>query len=435
MHARGVRRRGARGRAAPARAFRCGTARRSTRCSRGCSRCSSIPTSTRSSPTRRRAPGKDILAAERQQPLRRRDDGGPRRVRRSSYPLNSRLVKRDGKLVEEVYRVGGRYGAQIAAIVGHLEAAIPFATEPMADGAARADHVLPDRRGGRPRGVRHRLGAGQGVAGRHDQRLHRGLPGRARHQGRVGSARLLRQPRRRPRRSRSSPRNAQWFEDRMPWDPKYRKQGVQRHHRQRHRRRRRDRRLGPDDAGRHQPAERPGRSASSTAASRCRCRTSTRRTTSRRRPSSAASSRGRRRKPARAEKWSALAGELTTNMHEVIGHASGKIAERLKGNPQSVLKEQFSALEEARADLVALYFLPDPKLVELGLRRRGRSRRDRARRVRGLRAQRARAAAPRPRGHADRRRPHAQPPDDRPLADGATRRRSRCARATARPTT
>ena len=69
----------------------------------------------------------------------------------------------------------------------------------------------------------------------------------------------------------------------------------------------------------------------------------------------------------RAAKWSALAGELTTNMHEVIGHASGKVEERLKGNPQAALKEQFSALEEARADLVALYFLPDPKLVELGL--------------------------------------------------------------------
>ena len=69
----------------------------------------------------------------------------------------------------------------------------------------------------------------------------------------------------------------------------------------------------------------------------------------------------------RSAKWGALAGELTTNMHEVIGHASGKVEERLKGNPQAALKEQFSALEEARADLVALYFLPDPKLVELGL--------------------------------------------------------------------
>jgi len=69
----------------------------------------------------------------------------------------------------------------------------------------------------------------------------------------------------------------------------------------------------------------------------------------------------------RAEKYNALSGELTTNMHEVIGHASGRISERLQGSPQNVLKEQYSALEEARADLVALYFIPDDKLVELGL--------------------------------------------------------------------
>src|SRR6185312_13319557 len=40
---------------------------------------------------------------------------------------------------------------------------------------------------------------------------------------------------------------------------------------------------------------------------------------------------------------------------------------RLNGSPQNALKEQFSAIEESRADLVALYFLPDRKLVELGL--------------------------------------------------------------------
>ena len=44
------------------------------------------------------------------------------------YSLNSRLVDRDGKLVEEVYRVGGRYDAQIRRIVQHLEEAIPYAT-------------------------------------------------------------------------------------------------------------------------------------------------------------------------------------------------------------------------------------------------------------------------------------------------------------------
>ena len=70
---------------------------------------------------------------------------------------------------------------------------------------------------------------------------------------------------------------------------------------------------------------------------------------------------------ARAAKWNAFAGELTTNMHEVIGHGSGKVDARLKITPPAALKEQFSAIEEARADLVALYFLPDPQLVALGL--------------------------------------------------------------------
>ena len=56
--------------------------------------------------------------------LRRRDDGGISRVE-ERYALNSRLVKCDGRLVEEVYRVGGRYSAQIEAIVAHPAAAIP----------------------------------------------------------------------------------------------------------------------------------------------------------------------------------------------------------------------------------------------------------------------------------------------------------------------
>ncbi len=70
---------------------------------------------------------------------------------------------------------------------------------------------------------------------------------------------------------------------------------------------------------------------------------------------------------ARATAWSAFAGELTTNLHEVIGHGSGQVDPALHGNPHGALREQYSAIEEARADLVALYFLPDPKLAELGL--------------------------------------------------------------------
>jgi dipeptidyl-peptidase III len=58
----------------------------------------------------------------------------------------------------------------------------------------------------------------------------------------------------------------------------------------------------------------------------------------------------------RAEKFGTLGGELHTDLHEVLGHASGRQKEGLKGTPQELIKEHFSALEEARADLVALYF-------------------------------------------------------------------------------
>jgi dipeptidyl-peptidase-3 len=70
---------------------------------------------------------------------------------------------------------------------------------------------------------------------------------------------------------------------------------------------------------------------------------------------------------ARSEKWGSLAGELTTNLHEIVGHGSGKVGDRLGGSPQAWLKEQYSSLEETRADLVALYFIADPVMVGLGL--------------------------------------------------------------------
>src|SRR5581483_11236020 len=69
----------------------------------------------------------------------------------------------------------------------------------------------------------------------------------------------------------------------------------------------------------------------------------------------------------RAARWAATAHEVSTAIHEVLGHGSGRVAERLAGQPQAVLKEQYSALEESRADLVALYFIADPKISEIGL--------------------------------------------------------------------
>ncbi len=51
----------------------------------------------------------------------------------------------------------------------------------------------------------------------------------------------------------------------------------------------------------------------------------------------------------------------------MLGHGSGRAAAGITAQPQELLKEQYSALEETRADLVALYFCADPKLVELGI--------------------------------------------------------------------
>jgi dipeptidyl-peptidase-3 len=61
------------------------------------------------------------------------------------------------------------------------------------------------------------------------------------------------------------------------------------------------------------------------------------------------------------------AQDLLTAMHEVIGHGSGKLSERLVGGAGGYLKEYASTLEEARADLMGLWNVWDPKLRELGL--------------------------------------------------------------------
>jgi dipeptidyl-peptidase-3 len=68
----------------------------------------------------------------------------------------------------------------------------------------------------------------------------------------------------------------------------------------------------------------------------------------------------------RLKKYGNLAGDLNTDMHECIGHASGQINPGV-GTPDKTLKSYASTLEEARADLVALYYAIDPKLVEIGV--------------------------------------------------------------------
>ncbi|MFN3952160.1 MAG: dipeptidyl-peptidase 3 family protein [Thermaurantimonas sp.] len=68
----------------------------------------------------------------------------------------------------------------------------------------------------------------------------------------------------------------------------------------------------------------------------------------------------------RALKYGGSASKLHTALHEVIGHASGKPKDGIT-NAREQLSTYYSTIEEARADLVALYFITDPNLIELGL--------------------------------------------------------------------
>ena len=62
--------------------------------------------------------------------------------------------------------------------------------------------------------------------------------------------------------------------------------------------------------------------------------------------------------------YGAMCGDLHTDLHECVGHGSGKL---MPGITKDALKEHASTIEEARADLFGLYYMGDPKMVELGL--------------------------------------------------------------------
>ena len=67
---------------------------------------------------------------------------------------------------------------------------------------------------------------------------------------------------------------------------------------------------------------------------------------------------------ARIKKYGDITGMLHTDLHEVVGHGSGQL---LPGTESGALKSYHSPLEESRADLFGLYYLPDTKLIELDL--------------------------------------------------------------------
>jgi len=284
---------------------------------------------------------------------------------REEHPLNSRLVKGGGRLEEEVYRIGGRYDAQIREIVRHLEAAIPYATEPMAR-ALRALIVFyttgceADRQAYDIAWVQDKASPVDTINGFVEVYLDaRSIKG-------AWEALVFYVNQEKTHQIQTIAANAQWFEDHMPWDPRYRRSGAQGVTANAIDIVIETGESGPiTPVGINLPNDQAIRELhGSKSVSLSNVIEAYEKSII---PELRSEFSWTDDETARAVKWSAFAGELATNMHEVIGHGSGRVAERLNGNPQAALKEQFSSIEESRADLVALYFVADPKLVELGL--------------------------------------------------------------------
>jgi len=282
------------------------------------------------------------------------------------YRLNSRIARRaDGAIVEEVYRAGERYGRHIEAIIGHLEAAMPYATDSMA--AALRALVALYRTGEDAQREEYDIAWVQDKASPVDTingfvEVYldaRSLKG-------AWEAIVFYVNAGKTHQIRTIADQAQWFEDHMPWDPRYRKAGVRGVTA-----RAIDVVVETGDSGPVTPVginlpndqtirERYGSKSVSLANVVEAYDKSTV-------PEFRTEFSWSPEEAERACRWSAFASELTTNMHEVIGHGSGRMSERVTVTPGALLKEYFSTIEESRADLVALYFLPDAKLTELGL--------------------------------------------------------------------
>lgn len=292
---------------------------------------------------------------------------------RERYPLNSKLVKLpDGKLKELVWRAGfdkvvpaGMYARQIRQINAHLEAAIPFATPKMAralgaliqyyrTGSAadlRAYHVAWVADNDSPvdtiNGFVEVYVDARGQKGSFEAVVYFNDPAKMEMIHKIAD-------------------EAQWFEGRMPYDPKFRKpvvKGISAKAIQVV--------METGDSGPVTPIginlpnpddirEQYGsKSVSLSNVIGSRNKSESRKAQEEFCFDAA--------EAARDDKWNELVLDLEVNMHEVIGHASGRLSESLKVEPESVIREFYSALEEARADLVALWFIGDPRLVELGL--------------------------------------------------------------------
>ena len=281
------------------------------------------------------------------------------------HPLNSRLVKKRGKLVEEVYKVGGLYDRELKKVVAHLRKAIPFAPEPFAN-ALEALITFYETGTEEAREafdiawVQNRDSAVDTMNGFIEVYMDaRGMKGSwegvVYYTNHEKTAKI-----------RALAEHAQWFEDHLPIDPNYRKPRVQ----------------GVSaqaievvvEAGDSGPITPIGVNLPNDQRIREQYGSKSVSLSNVLEAYERALPDSYRQEFAwddaeveRAKRWGAFASELTTEIHEVLGHGSGRMAAHIAVPPQDLLKEQYSALEETRADLVALYFVGDPYLAQIGL--------------------------------------------------------------------
>ncbi len=288
------------------------------------------------------------------------------------HPLNSTLVQRDGQLRELVWRAGfdnavppGLYAEEIQAIVGHLEDAIPYATPQMARALALLAHYY---RTGDPIDFRAYNIAWVEDTDSPVDTINGFIEVYLDARGQKGAFEgivYFNDPKKMELITRIAD-NAQWFEDHMSFDPKFRKEEV---------------RgisakaiqvvVATGDGG---PVSMIGINLPNAADVREQYGSKSVSLSNVIEARDESSPKEARREFCwtdeefqRSLKWSTLALDLEVNLHEVVGHASGKNAESLKVDPATIIGEYYSALEEARADLIALWFMGNPKLVELGL--------------------------------------------------------------------
>jgi dipeptidyl-peptidase III len=279
--------------------------------------------------------------------------------------LNSRLSKIEGIVIEEVYKVGGLYDKELTRIIGHLNDAIPFAPEPFAN-ALRAlvkwyeTGLDSDREAFDIAWVQNRDSAVDTMNGFIEVYMDaRGMKG-------AWEGVVYYMNHEKTEKIRALATHAQWFEDHLPIDPKYRKPKVEGISAQAI-----EVVVEAGDSGPITPIgvnlpndQRIREKYGSKSVSLSNVLDAYERSM----PDSF-----RQEfcwddaEVERAKIWGAFAGELTTEIHEVLGHGSGRMADHITVTPQDLLKEQYSALEETRADLVALWFVADPYLSQIGL--------------------------------------------------------------------